>query len=156
MSRGIDRQLQVAIGLQHQEKDVGAQTLTKPRTAESTLSISRFNDIRNRLGLDTGTLLKMLKASLPPSIAIAIGHNCDSRIPKSTYHNCFSMPSTTSEVYKIMVFNLLATCVSASICCLAIFCSVKAGQHTLPPGGNVHDYSNSACAVSKLSLIFAI
>lgn len=60
---------------------------------------------------------------------------------------------------KIMFFNLLSTCVSASLCCLTIYCAVKAREHNTPPDANEsvkNGYSSDACAVSAIWLIFMI
>lgn len=60
---------------------------------------------------------------------------------------------------KIMVFNLVSTCVAASLCCLAVFSAVKARQHNTPPDASVAaraGYSSDACAVSAIWLIFMI
>ena len=60
---------------------------------------------------------------------------------------------------KIMLFNLLATWVSASLCCLAVFCAVKARQNSTPVDASegVKDgYNSDSCAVSAMWLIFMI
>lgn len=60
---------------------------------------------------------------------------------------------------KIMFFDLLATCVSASLCCLAIFCAVKARQNSTPVDaseGVRNGYNSDACAVSAVWLIVMI
>ncbi|KAJ5216746.1 uncharacterized protein N7469_011611 [Penicillium citrinum] len=51
-----------------------------------------------------------------------------------------------------MFFNLLSTCVSASLCCLAIFCAVKARQHNTPPDATdaVRNGFNSDAAANSL------
>lgn len=60
---------------------------------------------------------------------------------------------------KIMLFDLLATCVSASLCCLAVFCAVKARQNSTPVDaseGVRNGYNSDACAVSAVWLIVMI
>lgn len=60
---------------------------------------------------------------------------------------------------KIMFFDLLSTCVSASLCCLAVFCAVKAREHTTPADASEAmrtGYSSDACAVAAVWLVFMI
>ena len=60
---------------------------------------------------------------------------------------------------KFMLFNLLSTCVAASLCCLAVFCAVKARQHNTPADATEavkNGYSSDACAVSAIWLVFMI
>ena len=57
---------------------------------------------------------------------------------------------------KITLFSVLTTCVSASLCCLGVFCAVRAREHTTPPGGNPTDYNSSASVVSAIWFIFDI
>jgi hypothetical protein len=64
-----------------------------------------------------------------------------------------------AKFMKIMFFDLLSTCVSASICCLAVFCAVKAREHNTPPDASEavrNGFSSDACAVSAIWLIFMI
>lgn len=56
---------------------------------------------------------------------------------------------------KIMAYNLLSTCASAALCGLAVFCAVKAREHTVSPDESLNDYNSSACAISALWLMFA-
>lgn len=60
---------------------------------------------------------------------------------------------------KIMLFDLLSTCVSASLCCLAVFCAVKARQHSTPVNASEsvrNGYNSDACAVSAVWLIVMV
>jgi hypothetical protein len=64
-----------------------------------------------------------------------------------------------AKFIKIMFFNLAAVCVSASLCCLAVFCAVKAREHNISPNASesVRDgYSSDACAVAGIWLIVMI
>lgn len=64
-----------------------------------------------------------------------------------------------AKFMKIMFFDLLSTCVSASLCCLAIFCAVKAREHNTPKDASESvrtGFSSDACAVSAIWLIFMI
>ncbi|KNG89874.1 hypothetical protein ANOM_001777 [Aspergillus nomiae NRRL 13137] len=64
-----------------------------------------------------------------------------------------------AKFMKIMFFDLLSTCVSASLCCLTIYCAVKAREHNTPSDASEsvkNGYSSDACAVSAIWLIFMI
>jgi hypothetical protein len=64
-----------------------------------------------------------------------------------------------AKFIKIMFFNLAAVCVSASLCCLAVFCAVRAREHNTPSDASEavrNGYSSDACAVAGVWLIFMI
>ncbi|KAE8143677.1 hypothetical protein BDV38DRAFT_276763 [Aspergillus pseudotamarii] len=64
-----------------------------------------------------------------------------------------------AKFMKIMFFDLLSTCVSASLCCLTIYCAVKAREHNTPSDVSEsveNGYNSDACAVSAIWLIFMI
>ncbi|KAE8381971.1 hypothetical protein BDV26DRAFT_300451 [Aspergillus bertholletiae] len=64
-----------------------------------------------------------------------------------------------AKFMKIMFFDLLATCVSASLCCLTIYCAVKAREHNTASDASEdvkNGYNSDACAVSAIWLIFMI
>lgn len=58
-----------------------------------------------------------------------------------------------AKFMKIMFYDLLSTCVSASLCCLAVFCAVKARENNTPTSDG---FSSDACAVAAIWLIFMI
>jgi hypothetical protein len=58
-----------------------------------------------------------------------------------------------AKFMKIMFYDLLSTCVSASLCCLAVFCAVKAREHNTPESDG---FSSDACTVAAIWLIFMI
>ncbi|KAI9375034.1 MFS transporter [Aspergillus egyptiacus] len=102
-----------------------------------------------RLGLDSRTLLMMLKGGLPPTIVIAISQS--DAIADIT--GTVGYLSALISFMKIMLFDLLATCVSASLCCLAVFCAVQAREHHAP---SADGYSSDACAVAAVWLVVMI
>ena len=57
-------------GIALSKMDFEAQRPVESRVAKS--SSTRFNDLRDRLGLDVDTVLKMLKGSLPTTITVAM------------------------------------------------------------------------------------
>jgi hypothetical protein len=60
-----------------------------------------------------------------------------------------------AKFIKIMFFDLISVCVSASLCCLAVFCAVKARENNTAPDAR-DSYSSDACAVAAIWLIFMI
>jgi hypothetical protein len=108
----------------------------------------------------------MLKGALPPTIVIAIYQSNAISDITLTVGYLSALISVLSQALtprakflKIFLFDLLATCVSASLCCLAVFCAVKAREHTTAsttPSDGDGDYNSSACAVSGIWLIVLI
>ncbi|CEL02284.1 hypothetical protein ASPCAL03455 [Aspergillus calidoustus] len=119
------------------------------------------------------TLLLMLKGALPPTIVIAIYQTDAISDITLTVGYLSALISVLSQALtprakflKIFLFDFLATCVSASLCCLAVFCAVRAREHTAhsrpdsassnSTSGDGGDYNSSACAVSGIWLIVLI
>ncbi|RDH38219.1 hypothetical protein BDQ94DRAFT_156886 [Aspergillus welwitschiae] len=121
---------------------------------------------RQRLDLDTRSFLIMLKGALPPTIVIAIYQSSAISDITLTIGYLSALISVLSQALtprakfmRIMFFDLLSTCVSASLCCLAIFCAVRARQHNTSPDASEavrNGFSSDACAVSAIWLIFMI
>ncbi|KAJ5771141.1 uncharacterized protein N7511_003192 [Penicillium nucicola] len=107
-------------------------------------------------------MLLMLKGALAPTITVAI-YQSDAISDITTTIGYLStlisilsqglMPR--SKFAKIMFFDLISTCVSASLCCLAVFCAVKAREHNTAPDAR-DGYSSDACAVAAIWLIVMI
>ncbi|KAL4762085.1 uncharacterized protein BDW70DRAFT_32679 [Aspergillus foveolatus] len=115
------------------------------------------------LHLDTRTCLMMLKGALPPTIVIAIYQSSAISNITLTIGYLSALISVLSQALlprakftKIIFFDLLSTCVAASLCCLAVFCAIKAREHHAPPVPPQDAYSSDACAVSALWLIVMI
>jgi hypothetical protein len=111
----------------------------------------------------------MLKGALPPTIVIAIYQSnaiADITLTVGYLSALISVLSQAltprAKFLKIFLFDLLATCVSASLCCLAVFCAVRAREHTIASTTTTSDgdgdggYNSSACAVSGIWLIVLI
>ncbi|KAJ5116868.1 hypothetical protein N7456_001216 [Penicillium angulare] len=108
----------------------------------------------------------MLKGALAPTITIAIYQSSAISDITTTIGYLSALISVLSQALmprakfmKIVFYDLLSTCVSASICCLAIFCAVKAREHDLPPNASESErnaFNSDACAVSAIWLIFMI
>ncbi|KAL1305049.1 hypothetical protein AAFC00_001990 [Neodothiora populina] len=115
---------------------------------------------RKRTGLDAPTVLKMLKAGLPPTIVVAIYQSDAISNITTTVGYITALMTITAQCLlprakytKIMFFILLSVCVAASLCCLAAFCSIKA-RGTGPGSQGV--YNSNASAVSAIFLIVCI
>ncbi|EAS35900.3 uncharacterized protein CIMG_01254 [Coccidioides immitis RS] len=115
------------------------------------------------LGMDKHTFLMMLKGALPPTIVICMFQA--SAVANLTQNYGYITPIMAviaqcllprAKYMKIMLFTALATCVSASLCCLGIYCTIKAREHTSPPGAPPGGYNSSASAVAAIWFLFAI
>ncbi|KAJ6023813.1 hypothetical protein N7540_004610 [Penicillium herquei] len=119
-----------------------------------------------KLELDSHTFLMMLKGALAPTITIAIYQSTAISDITTTIGYLSALISILSQALmprakfmKIIFYDLLSTCVSASLCCLAIFCAVKAREHNTPADASEsvrNGFSSDACAVSAIWLIFMI
>ncbi|CEJ61560.1 hypothetical protein PMG11_10089 [Penicillium brasilianum] len=119
-----------------------------------------------KLDLDSRSFLMMLKGALAPTITIAIYQSDAISNITTTIGYLSALISVLSQglmprakFMKIMFFDLLATCVSASLCCLAVFCAVKAREHNTPTDASDavrNGYNSDACAVAAVWLIFMI
>ncbi|KAI1920996.1 hypothetical protein LOZ07_005097 [Ophidiomyces ophidiicola] len=61
-----------------------------------------------------------------------------------------------AKFMRIMLFTVLASCLSASLSCLGIYCTIKAREHTSPPGASGNEYNSSASAVAAIWFLFDI
>jgi len=64
-----------------------------------------------------------------------------------------------AKFMKIILFDILSACVSASLCCLAVFCAVRAREHNTPADASESvrtGYNSDACAVAAIWLLFMI
>ncbi|KMQ41869.1 Brefeldin A sensitivity protein-related, domain of unknown function DUF2421 [Trichophyton rubrum] len=105
----------------------------------------------------------MLKGGLPPTIVIAMYQSDLVTGISQNYGFLSAIVAVVAQCLlprarftKIMIFSLSALCVSASICCLGIYCVVKAREHTTAPGKPAGGYNASACAVAAIWFLFAI
>ncbi|EFQ98445.1 hypothetical protein MGYG_01473 [Nannizzia gypsea CBS 118893] len=115
------------------------------------------------LGIDKRTVLQMLKGGLPPTIVIAMYQSNVVTGISQNYGFLSAIIAVVAQCLlprarftKIMLFSLSALCVSASICCLGVYCVIKAREHTTAPGKRAGGYNASACAVVAIWFLFAI
>ncbi|RHZ43433.1 uncharacterized protein CDV56_101197 [Aspergillus thermomutatus] len=137
-------------------------------TSELTQLLSMLNPLmwQSHLGLDLRTFLMMLKGALPPTIVIAMHQSSAVADITTTIGYLAALMSVVAQALmprakfmKIMLFNLLAVCVAASLCCLAVFSAVKAREHSTTPDASESQktgYNSDACAVSAIWLIVMI
>ncbi|KAA6406487.1 MAG: hypothetical protein FRX48_09758 [Lasallia pustulata] len=142
-------------------------------TAEGPKRASLPVRIRDKLGLDIGTLCMMFKGSLPPTIAIAIYQATSVANRFSTIGYLIAIMSVLSlaimpraKFIQTMLFNIIGICIGSAIALLAMYCSVQARAHTTPsrppssggptPGAQVSQYNSSSSAVAAIWLFFNI
>ncbi|KAJ5652824.1 hypothetical protein N7507_010250 [Penicillium longicatenatum] len=128
-----------------------------------------------KLELDSRTALMMMKGALAPTITIAmyVKSSTQSRYQSSaisdittTIGYLSALISVLSQALmprakfmKIIFYDILSACVSASLCCLAVFCAVRAREHNTPADASESErtgYNSDACAVAAIWLIFMI
>lgn len=105
----------------------------------------------------------MFKGSLPPTIAIAMYQAPSVAEEYSTLGFLVAISSVLGfcimprgKFIQTMSLNIVAICFSAAINLLALFCVVKAREHTTAPGTTPGSYNSSACAVCAIWLIFEV
>ncbi|KAB5523043.1 hypothetical protein GE09DRAFT_1043565 [Coniochaeta sp. 2T2.1] len=119
------------------------------------------------LDMDLGSLQMMMKASLPPTVVIAIHQSNRVADITQTVGYLAALMSVTAQCaiprakfLKIMFFNVLATCVAASICCLASFTANKARTHGTSASDSATDridsYNSTAGTICAIWLIVII
>ncbi|KAJ5548355.1 hypothetical protein N7513_005589 [Penicillium frequentans] len=119
-----------------------------------------------KLELDSRTALMMMKGALAPTITIAIYQSSAISDITTTIGYLSALISVLSQALmprakfmKIIFYDILSACVSASLCCLAVFCSVRAREHNTPADASESvrtGYNSDACAVAAIWLLFMI
>ncbi|KAH7384262.1 hypothetical protein DE146DRAFT_668187 [Phaeosphaeria sp. MPI-PUGE-AT-0046c] len=116
-----------------------------------------------KLGLDVPTVMMMIKAALPPTIALSM-YQADKVAQKFTTLGylvaiisilgfCI-MPR--AKFIQTMTMNILGTCIGSAIAMLMVWSGVKARQHTTTPGAPPERYNSSQSAVLAVWLFFQI
>ncbi|MCJ1310085.1 hypothetical protein MMC25_003746 [Agyrium rufum] len=125
-----------------------------------------------KVGLDRPTVMLMFKGACPPLIATAMYQATPVADTFVTVGYLVAIMSILSfsilpraKFAQTMILNVIGVCIGAAVALLAIYCSVKARQHTSPPqkgsqgptpGTTVVPYNSSASAVSAVWLFFNI
>ncbi|KKZ60220.1 hypothetical protein EMCG_05030 [[Emmonsia] crescens] len=118
------------------------------------------------LGLDMHTVLMMMKGGLAPTIVVAMYQSTAVANLTENYGYLSTVMAVLAQCLnpraifmKIMLFNLLAMCIAASLGCLGLFSAVRAREHTTPVDASEdvrNGYNSSACAVSAVWFFFDI
>lgn len=120
-----------------------------------------FKRLWIKLDLDLITVMLMFKASLPPTIAIAL-------FQSSAYSNTFSTLGYLTAITSVlgmcmmprgmfvqsMLLNIIAVCTGAALCLLMLYCGIQARLHTAVPGASPIAYNSSSSAVLAVWLVF--
>ncbi|KAM3418373.1 hypothetical protein BST61_g4370 [Cercospora zeina] len=143
----------------HDERQQG------PSSSEATTKKkpNLLKRLRQKLDLDVPTVMMMFKASLPPTIAIAM---CQSPAVARTYTTLGYLIAITSVLgmcimpramfVQTIILNILGVCVGAAVCLLALYSSIQARIHTTPAGAPPTGYNSSASAVLAVWLFFFV
>lgn len=116
-----------------------------------------------KLDLDMGTALMMMKAAVPPTIALAM-YEADS--VARTYSTLGYLVAIISilgfcimpraKFIQTMVMNVIGVCIGAAVGLLMLWSALKAREHTTPAGGLRQRYNASHSAVCAIWLFFQI
>ncbi|KAF2742174.1 hypothetical protein M011DRAFT_497660 [Sporormia fimetaria CBS 119925] len=131
-------------------------------SGEEAKKKSNIMRLWKKTGLDTHTVLLMMKAGLPPTIALAI-YQADA--VARTYATLGYLIAIISilgfcimpraKFIQTMILNILATGVGAGVCMLMVWTGVQARLHTTAPGPPQR-YNSSQSAVIGVWLFFQI
>lgn len=124
---------------------------------------SKIKQLWTKTGLDVPTILIMIKAAIPPTIATAMYQATPVAKQYGTLGYLVSIMSILgfcimprAKFLQTMLLNLIAVCIGAAVALLSIYCSVQARLHTTPPGAPLAGYNSSASAVSAIWLFFQV
>lgn len=116
-----------------------------------------------KLGLDTGTLLMMGKAALPPTIALSMLQAQKVAQVYTTIGYLVAIISILgfcimprAKFLQTMTMNIIGTCIGSAFALLMLWSGVKARQHTTVPGAPPQRYNSSQSAVLAVWLFFQI
>ncbi|KAF2215075.1 hypothetical protein CERZMDRAFT_36324 [Cercospora zeae-maydis SCOH1-5] len=134
-----------------------------PSSESTKQTPNMFKRLRQKLDLDVPTVMMMFKASLPPTIGIAM---YQSPAVARTYTTLGYLIAITSVLgmcimpramfVQTITLNILGVCVGAAICLLALYSSIQARIHTTPAGAPPMGYNSSASAVLAVWLFFFV
>ncbi|KAF2681514.1 hypothetical protein K458DRAFT_309610 [Lentithecium fluviatile CBS 122367] len=138
-----------------EEKDAGKKEKTP----------SALGKAWKKLDLDLPTALMMMKAALPPTIALAMYQATDVANTYSTLGYLVAIISILgfcimprAKFIQTMTMNVASVCIGAAVSLLELWSSVKAREHTTPPGlpPVAYRYNSSQSAVCGVWLFFQI
>jgi hypothetical protein len=125
--------------------------------------IAKARGIWKTLGLDAPTLITMFRAALAPTIALAfyqstaVAHYFTTLGYLVAIASILAVPiMPRAKFLQTLLFNVLATCVGASISLLALWTSIQARNHTQAPGTPLTAFNSSQAAVCAIWLFFEV
>ncbi|KAF2806265.1 uncharacterized protein BDZ99DRAFT_538446 [Mytilinidion resinicola] len=141
-----------------------AEGVGQPKaSADVTKKQSKVKQLWSKLDLDVGTFLIMMKAALPPTIALAM---YESNAVSTQYGTLGYLVAIISilgfcimpraKFIQTMTMNIIATCIGAAVALLMIWSSIQARKHTTPAGAPLAGYNSSQSAVCAIWLFFQI
>ncbi|KAI5369974.1 Putative ER transporter, 6TM [Septoria linicola] len=145
------------------EKSSNGKPTESSNTTESApdQKSNKFKALWIKLDLDLPTVLMMFKASLPPTIAIAM---YQSQAVAGVYSTLGYLIAITSVMgmcimprgmfVQTITLNVLAVCIGAAVCLLALYCGIQARLHTTATGSPPTGYNSSSSAVLAVWLFF--
>lgn len=145
-----DGKIEKSTAEHEKSQDEGVQT-KKP---------SFLKKIWTKLDLDLQTVMMMFKGSLPPIIAIAAYQAPPWANHFGTLGYLVAIASILAfcimprgKFIQTLILNTLSICLAAAVNLLALFCAIKAREHTTPAGRPPTGYNSSASAVLAIWLI---
>lgn len=155
---------------EHSRQQRNGQSSSQPKDAAQKSEEKRPNFVVRKakalwttLDLDPPTLMTMFKAATAPIIALAFYQSDAVANEFTTLGYLVAIASILAipimpraKFLQNLLFNVLATCVGAALSLLAIWCGVKARQHTQAPGTPSTAFNSSQAAVSAIWLFFEI
>ncbi|KAF2873852.1 hypothetical protein BDV95DRAFT_488880 [Massariosphaeria phaeospora] len=124
---------------------------------------SKVSKLWGKLGLDLGTVLMMMKAGIPPTIALAM-YQADA--VATTYSTLGYLVAIISilgfcimpraKFIQTMALNVMGTCIGAAVGMLMVWSGVQARLQTSSIGGPPQRYNSSQSAVCATWLFFQI
>ncbi|KAJ4290206.1 hypothetical protein N0V90_010421 [Kalmusia sp. IMI 367209] len=142
-----------------------SEDVTKGSKAEKEERPSIFGRIWKKMDLDVPTVLMMMKAGLPPTIALAMFQSTDVADTYATIGYLMAIISILgfcimprAKFIQTMIGNVISICVASGVAMLQLWCGVQARLHTTPPGlpPARYRYNSSQSAVCGVWLFFQI
>ena len=119
--------------------------------------------LRAKLGLDSRTVIDMVRGPIPPTIGLAIYQSNYFAGVFSTFGYLVAVASILSNCLlprvpfiKTVVVTLGLLSLGCCVTLLAGYCTVTARNNTTPPGSSLTAYNSSAAAVTAIWLISVI
>ncbi|PIB01099.1 hypothetical protein CB0940_00528 [Cercospora beticola] len=136
---------------------------SSPPNSESTKKPNMFKKLWQKLDLDVPTVMLMFKASLPPTIAVAMYQSPAVAREYTTLGYLIAITSVLgmcimprAMFVQTITLNVLGVCIGGAMCLLALYSAIQARLHTTPAGAPPTGYNSSASAVLAVWLFFFV